>query len=96
MRTREVGVSSRNVDSGTFPHFVSVHVDAYEQVSICLYDRQKIGTATVHFYFISLAGPRDKQLVFAKLGLTPQMDVGHYTAWRTLADFCCQSGDLPT
>ena len=34
----------------------------------------------VHF-FSSLAGPRDKQVVFAiraELGLTPQMDVGPY------------------
>ena len=35
----------------------------------------------VHYYFFSLAGPRDKQVVFAiraELGLTPQMDVGPY------------------
>ena len=47
---------------------------------VLLFDRQKIGTAIVHF-FVSLAGPRDKQFVFAiraKLGLTPQMDVGPY------------------
>ena len=38
-------------------------------------------TAIVHYYFFSLAGPRDKQVVFAiraKLGLTPQMDVRPY------------------
>ena len=48
---------------------------------VLLYDRQKIGTAIVPYYFFSLAGPRDKQFVFAiraKLGLTPQMDVGPY------------------
>ena len=41
----------------------------------------KTGTAMVHYYFFSLAGPRDKQVVFAiraKLGLTPQMDVRLY------------------
>ena len=41
----------------------------------------KTGTAIVHYYFFSLAGPRDKQVVFAiraKLGLTPQMDVRPY------------------
>ena len=41
----------------------------------------KTGTALVHYYFFSLAGPRDKQVVFAiraKLGLTPQMDVRPY------------------
>ena len=46
---------------------------------VLLYHRQKIGTAIVHCYFFSLAGPRDKQFVFAipaKLGLTTQMDVG--------------------
>ena len=35
----------------------------------------------VHYFFFSLAGPRDKQVVFAiraELGLTPQMDVGPY------------------
>ena len=35
----------------------------------------KTGTALVHYYFFSLAGPRDKQVVFAiraKLGLTPK------------------------
>ena len=38
----------------------------------------------VHFFF-SLAGPRDKQVVFAiraELGLTPQMDVGPYAYAR--------------
>ena len=42
---------------------------------VLLYDRQKIGTAIVHYYFFSLAGPHDKQFVFAiraKLGLTPK------------------------
>ena len=41
----------------------------------------KTVTALVHYYFFSLAGPRDKQVVFAiraKLGLTPQMDVRPY------------------
>ena len=41
----------------------------------------KIGTVIVHYYFFSLARPRDKQFVFAiqaKLGLIPQMDVGLY------------------
>ena len=41
---------------------------------VLLDDRQKIGTAILHYYFFSLAGPRDKQFVFAiraKLGLTP-------------------------
>ena len=41
----------------------------------------KTGTAIVHYYFFSLAGPRDKQVVFAiraKPGLTPQMDVRPY------------------
>ena len=41
----------------------------------------KTGTALVHYFFFSLAGPRDKQVVFAiraKLGLTPQMDVRPY------------------
>ena len=41
----------------------------------------KTGAAIVHYYFFSLAGPRDKQVVFAiraKLGLTPQMDVRPY------------------
>ena len=35
----------------------------------------KTGTAIVHYYFFSLAGPRDKHVVFAiqaKLGLTPK------------------------
>ena len=35
-----------------------------------------LGTAIVQYYFFSLAGPRDKQLVFpirAKRGLTPQL-----------------------
>ena len=43
---------------------------------VLLYDRQKIGTATVHYYSFSLAGPRGnfEQFVLAiraKLGLTP-------------------------
>ena len=41
----------------------------------------KTGSALVHYCFFSLAGPRDKQVVFAiraKLGLTPQMDVRPY------------------
>ena len=41
---------------------------------VLLYDRQQIGTAIVHYCFFSLAGPLDKQVVFAiraKLGLTP-------------------------
>ena len=45
----------------------------------------KTGTALVHYYFFSLAGPRDKQVVFAiraKLGLTPQMDVRPYAYGR--------------
>ena len=40
-----------------------------------LYDRQKIGIAIVHYYFVLLAWPLDKQVVFAireKLGLTPK------------------------
>ena len=42
---------------------------------VLLYDRQIIGTAIVHSFFFSLAGPHDKQFVFAiraKLGLTPK------------------------
>ena len=38
-------------------------------------------STTVIIIFFSLAGPRDKQFAFAiraKLGLTPQMDVGPY------------------
>ena len=53
----------------------------------------KIGSATVHYNLFSLAGPRDKQFAFAiraKLGLTPQMDVGPYayarTAWNEKGD----------
>ena len=41
---------------------------------VLLYDRKKIGSAIVHYYIFSLAGPRDKQFMFAiraKLGLTP-------------------------
>ena len=41
---------------------------------VLLYDRQQIPTAIVNIFF-SLAGPRDKQFVFAirvKLGLTPK------------------------
>ena len=47
----------------------------------------KTGTALVHYYFFSLSGPRDKQVVFAiraKLGLNPQMDVRPYAyEWST-------------
>ena len=51
----------------------------------------KTGTAIVNYYFFSLAGPRDKQVVLAiraKLGLTPQMDVRPYaygTKHRTIS-----------
>ena len=49
----------------------------------------KTGTAIVHYYFFSLAGPRDNQVVVAirtKLGLTPQMDVRPYAYGRAYND----------
>ena len=55
----------------------------------------KTGTTLVHYYFFSLAGPRDKRVVFAiraKLGLIPQMDVRAYAyGYNTRGDAgrCC-------
>ena len=57
---------------------------------VLLYDCQKIGTAIVYYYFFSLAGPRDNKFVFAilaKLGSTPQMDVGPYTFYSDNSSF---------
>ena len=56
----------------------------------------KTGTAIVHYYFFSLARPRDKQVVFAiraKLGLTPQMDVRPYAYADSGCHWHCVGAD---
>ena len=48
---------------------------------VLLYNRQKIGSAIVHYFFFLPGGPLDEQFAFAnqaKLSLTPQMAVGPY------------------
>ena len=71
--------------NGTSIHLPDIHFgwgNKGDVHRVLLYDRQKIGTAIVHYYLFLPGGAAWKQFVFAiraKLGVWPlQMDVGPY------------------
>ena len=84
--SKKITVLSLNIDSlnSKFDELnILIHTLAESNVFIsviCIQEARigensNVGTAIVHYYFFSLAGPHDKQFVFAiraKLGLTPK------------------------